>query len=302
MGLVITGNNQLAFDAVCCAIIGVDPLSVPHIRLAYEAGFGPVDLDQIEIGGEVTLQEAKARAKGFRVGLIRVEEYFEGTNIKAYAGPPPSDTTDYCWGGCPGSMEEAVEIMRLFDDRTDAKMPKTHIVFGDYKGAIDAKEGENVVFSGDCASYEGNIAGELVQIKSKYVDRSTKNPLDAKSDDIFVKMGKMTGKLWNAGKGKGREGKNVIRMEGCPVSVAEQVLLLVKLGKLKNPYFDMDQATPFVSSYFGWRIHELMRRMLRMPYQLPGESLRGAARPPQNLPTTSESKRLPLGSSVPEKA
>lgn len=287
LGLVITGNNQLAFDAVCCAIIGVDPLSVPHIRLAYEAGFGPIDLDQIEIGGDTSLLEAKARAKGFRVGLIRVEEYFEGTNIKAYAGPPPSDTTNYCWGGCPGSMEEAVEIMRLFDDRTDAKMPKTHIVFGDYKGTIDAKEGEKVVFIGDCASFEGNIAGNLVQIQSKYVDRSHKNPLEAKADDIFVKMGKMTKKLWNA--------DNVVRMEGCPVSVAEQVLLLVKLGKLNNPYFDMEQAAPFVSSYFGWRMHELMRRMLRMPYQLPGETVRGAARPIQNLPPGTAPKALSPG-------
>jgi len=28
---------------VCCQIIGIDPLSVEHIRLAYERGFGPVD-------------------------------------------------------------------------------------------------------------------------------------------------------------------------------------------------------------------------------------------------------------------
>ena len=38
---IIMGNNQVAFDAVCSHIIGVDPLSVPHIRLAYEHGFGP---------------------------------------------------------------------------------------------------------------------------------------------------------------------------------------------------------------------------------------------------------------------
>ena len=126
LGLVILGDNQVAFDAVCCHIIGVDPLSVDHIRLVYENGFGPVDLDQITIDGDVTLEEAKQRANGFRVGLIRVEEYFEGTNITAHAGPPPeSDLDDYCWGGCPGAMEEAIEIMRLFDSGTDEKLPKT---------------------------------------------------------------------------------------------------------------------------------------------------------------------------------
>ncbi len=58
------------------------------------------------------------------MGLIRVEKYFEGTHITAYAGPPPeSEKTDYCFGGCPGAIEEAIEILRLFDhevDREDA--------------------------------------------------------------------------------------------------------------------------------------------------------------------------------------
>jgi len=27
MKLIIMGNNQVAFDAVCCQIIGIDPLS-----------------------------------------------------------------------------------------------------------------------------------------------------------------------------------------------------------------------------------------------------------------------------------
>ncbi len=273
--LIVTGNNQVAFDAVCCAIIGVDPLSVPHIRLAHERGFGPVDLGQIKIGGELTLAEAQARAKGFRVGLIRVEEYFQGTNVQAYAGPPPSDTTDYCWGGCPGAMEEAVEIMRLFDDKTDAKMPKTHIVFGKYEGTIDAKPGEKVVFIGDCATFKGQVAGNTIDVKSLYVDRSTKSPYAATSEDIFAKMWGMTRKMWNA--------TDVVRLEGCPVSVAEQVLLLVNLGKLKNPYMDPSQSIPFTSAYFTWRTQEAMRRLMQQPYQRSGIGERGAARPPQNL-------------------
>src|SRR3954463_6679825 len=89
LGLIVMGNSQVAFDAVCCSIIGIDPKSVDHIRLAEEYGFGTTDLSKIEITGDVSLTEAKARAKGFKVGLIRVEKYFEGTNISAYAGPPP---------------------------------------------------------------------------------------------------------------------------------------------------------------------------------------------------------------------
>jgi uncharacterized protein (DUF362 family) len=272
LGLVITGDNQVAFDAVCCHIIGLDPLSVPHIRLAYERGFGPVALSDIEVSGGVSLEEAQGHAKGFRVGLIRVEEYFKGTNIQAYAGPPPSDTVDYCWGGCPGAMEEAVEIMRLFDTATDTKMPKTHVVFGAYDGPIDAKPGEKVVFIGDCAKYSGTIAGKPVQLASLYRDRSTQDPLTATSDDILVKMWKTSKKFWS-----GKD--DVIRLEGCPVSVAEQVLALVKLGNLKNPYFDIEQARPFMSAYFGWRLHELAQKLLGIPYQSSATYTRGQAEP-----------------------
>ncbi|MEO7092967.1 MAG: DUF362 domain-containing protein, partial [Polyangiales bacterium] len=124
LNLLILGNNQPAIDAVCCQIIGVDPHDVEHIRLPHERGFGPIDLKDIALSGDVTLEEAKARAKGFKVGLVRVEKYFEGTHITAYAGPPPNkELTDYCWGGCPGALEESIEILRLFDAKCDEKMP-----------------------------------------------------------------------------------------------------------------------------------------------------------------------------------
>ena len=92
LGMIIMGNSQVAFDAVCCSIIGLDPMSVDHIRLAAEHGFGTTDISNVKISGDVSLDEAKARAKGFKVGLVRVEKYFEGTNITAYAGPPPTSS------------------------------------------------------------------------------------------------------------------------------------------------------------------------------------------------------------------
>lgn len=280
MGMVLMGDNQVAFDAVCCHIIGLDPLSVPHIRLSHERGFGPVDLDQIHIVGDLTLEEAQAKARGFRVGLIRVEEYFKGTSIRAYAGPPPGGRgEDYCWGGCPGALEEAIEILRAFEANADEGMDPLHIVFGNYQGEVDAKPGEKVVFMGDCAAFHGKIHGKQVDLASVYVDRSQKTPHKLKYEDIFAKMAKTQWKL-----GPGREG-DVMRITGCPVSVAEQVLTLVTLGKLKNPYYDPDNIVSFTSSYFSWRTHQAIHRLLkRQPYQVAGPTPRGAARPSQNLP------------------
>ena len=289
MKLIVMGTTQVAFDAVCCRIIGLDPLSVEHIRLAYERGFGPVEPEKIRLSGDVSLAEAQRRAKGFRSGLIRVEDYFKDSNIRAYAGPPPGGEQEYCWGGCPGGIEEAVEILRLYDPSADdkfGKMPKLHIVFGAYDGPIDAEEDEPVIFMGDCASYHGNIAGKRVDMPSAYEDRSGKNPREAKHDDVFLKMSKTGRKL--------RELKttNVIRMPGCPMSIAEQTLALVKLGKLKNPYYDLQQALPFTSAYLSWRTRQALARLRGEPYAKPGPTPRGAARPAQNLPPPGASRVL----------
>ncbi|WP_437801538.1 DUF362 domain-containing protein [Sorangium sp. So ce693] len=274
LGLIIMGNNQVAFDSVCCQIIGVDPRSVEHIRLASERGFGPMDLGDIEIAGDVTLEEAKHKAKGFKVGLVRVEKYFEGTNITAYAGSPPEpERTDYCWGGCPGAIEEAIEILREYDKECDAKMPRMHVVFGAYDGPIDAKPGEKVIFIGDCATYKGKIGDQLVSIESLYRERSARDPYTAKHDDVLAKMVKVTTKLAMA------RNETTLRLEGCPVSVAEQVLTLVTLGKTKNPYFAPDQLLDFNKAYVAWRGASLAKRLAGKPYQVHGACPRGEAAP-----------------------
>lgn len=274
LNLIIMGNSQVAIDSVGCHIIGLDPMSVDHIRLAAERGFGTVDLDAIKLSGDVSLDEAKKRARGFKVGLIRIEKYFEGTKISAYAGPPPEpERTDYCWGGCPGAFQEAIEVLRLYDAQCDDKLPRMHIVFGAYEGDIPAQPGEKVIFIGDCAKWRGELAGEFVQIESLYRDRTTKDPHSAKHDDIFVKMATVTGRMWKA------ESKSHVRLAGCPVSVAEQVLAVVQMGEVRNPYLDPRNAMPFQKSYFQWRAHTTAQRLRGQPYQQPGPCHRGEAAP-----------------------
>jgi uncharacterized protein (DUF362 family) len=279
LGLVILGNCQAAFDAVCARIIGVNPHDVEHLQLAHERGFGPLDLEDIEITGDVTFEEARAKAHGFKVGLVRVEKYFEGTHITAYAGAPPEkEKTDYCWGGCPGAIEEAIEILRLYDKDCDAKMPRMHVVFGAYEGRIDAKPGEKVVFIGDCATWEGKINDKLVKIESLYKDRSTRDPYTVKHDDIYSKMVTVTAKLAMSGKDE------PLRLEGCPVSVAEQVLALVSLGKTKNPYLAPDEVVRFNLAYMAWRGVTLAKRLGGTPYQIKGRCHRGEAAPDVTAP------------------
>lgn len=271
LGLIIMGNSQVAFDAVCCHILGLAPRSVDHIRLAEDYGFGTTDLSKIELSGDVTLEQAQERAKGFRVGLVRVEKYFEGTNITAYAGPPPeSEHSDYCWGGCPGAIEEAIEVLRVYDKETDQKLPRLHVVFGAYDGPIPAAPGERVVFIGDCAKWRGEIAGKPVEIQSLYRDRDTIDPHHASAEDIFSKLARAKSKMRG----------DVIRLKGCPVSVAEQVLALVSVSDVKNPYLDPAQIMGFGRAYLGWKSRVALNRLQRKRYQRQGAfAQRGAAAP-----------------------
>ncbi len=274
LGLIIMGNSQVAFDAVCATIIGLEPRSVDHLRLAEDYGFGCSDVSKVKITGDVTLAEAQQRAKGFKVGLIRVEKYFEGTKISAYAGPPPEpEHSDYCWGGCPGAIEEAIEILRVYDAQCDERMPRLHVVFGAYDGPIDARPGEKVIFIGDCATWQGDIAGKPVQIRSLYKDRDNLDPHTIQHEDIFKKMAVTTKKVAAAG-------GDVIRLEGCPVSVAEQVLALVSIAKLKNPYTDPKNVGQFLRGYLGWRSRVVLNRLQRKRYQQNGTfAERGEAAP-----------------------
>jgi hypothetical protein len=182
-------------------------------------------------------------------------------------------------------MEEAIEILRCIDE-VDQKMPPVHLVFGKYEGEIDAKKGEKVVFIGDCAEFSGKVADTQVDVKSMYVDRSKLDPHHAKHEDIYVKMVKTEQRMFAA------RNKDVVQIGGCPVSVAEQVLLLVKLGKLKNPYFEPSQAVTFTSCYMSSRTQTLIQRLAGKPYQRSGATPRGAARPSQNLPKPGDSRAL----------
>ena len=113
-----------------------------------------------------------------------------------------------------------------------------------------------------------------MQIQSKYKDRSTLDPHHARHDDIFKKLGVTTAKAAI------NKNAQFIRLEGCPVSVAEQVLTLVAVGGLKNPYMDPGQVSHFTRSYLGWRSRVALNLLQRKRYQTNGTfAHRGHAAP-----------------------
>jgi hypothetical protein len=170
-------------------------------------------------------------------------------------------------------MEEVIEVMRIVDEQCDAKLPKIHLVFGKYDGPLDIGYGEKVVFIGDCVHWEGDLAGELVQIRSKYTDRAELDPHSAKHNDVYARMLRMAKKL------RELKSRPFIRLEGCPVSIGELILLLAELGGIKNPYFHPKMAVGFNRYYLQWRASDAWKRITGSKYQVHGPSERGAAMP-----------------------
>jgi hypothetical protein len=126
------------------------------------------------------------------------------------------------------------------------------------------KPGEKIVFIGDCAKYEGTVGDKVISVESLYRDRATKDPHEAKHDDILAKIFSVRSTL--------REARNepFVRLEGCPVSVAEQVLALVMLGGTKNPYLSPSEAMRFNKGYLMWKSAMAGKRLRGIPYQKHG--------------------------------
>jgi hypothetical protein len=149
-----------------------------------------------------------------------------------------------------------------------------HVVFGKYDGPIAAAPGEKVIFIGDCVDWKGQLQGKPVQIRSLYKDRSTLDPHHARHDDIFKKLAVTTAKA------AVNRNASHLRLSGCPVSVAEQVLALVAVGGLKNPYLDPRQSSKFTRGYLGWKSRVALNLLQRKRYQQQGAyAHRGQAAP-----------------------
>ncbi len=53
LGVFIGGEDTLAVDAVGCHAMGIDPWEVEHLRLASEWGLGCIDIERIEVVGDL---------------------------------------------------------------------------------------------------------------------------------------------------------------------------------------------------------------------------------------------------------
>ena len=282
LGLLVIGTNPVATDAICCRIAGLEPEQADHIRMAGAMGLGPTGLDEIELRGDVGLDEAceRARQGGLHDDRVRVEPFFEGTNMRGLAGPPPDpERTDYCWGGCPGASQEAYDIIKQLQPDAGQKVKPLALLYGAYTNReLQLRPGERLLIFGDCARFDGQLRGQPTRIDSCYVARRQRCIHQAKATGVVTKT---LAVLWMLLR---KRKQPYLRVKGCPVSVAEHVLLMSLLGGLRNPYLDPRVVVPFVRAWTANVIIKFFKRIIgRM-------GLRPLPHPPGSYPAVDQAE------------
>ncbi len=258
LGAIVMGTNSCAVDTVGCHMVNVDPHDLVQLKLASERGFGPMDLAQIDVGGDFPLEEVQAKTQDFEFCLERVDDYFgDDTNLSCTVGTfPEKHSADYCWGGCPGALQEAMHIFRGFYPDVDKKMGKTRYVVGRVEGPLNLSEDERVIFMGDCTRWEGRINGKSVKIDSSYQTSGEVDETKTKSNDMILKF------LATQFHTLRHKSSRYIHVKGCPVSVAQHVNYLAAMANIHNPNLDPRLVVPVNISYYQMQFKRMANRLL----------------------------------------
>jgi len=259
LGAVLMGTNACAVDTVGCHMVHVDPENLIHLRLASTRGFGPIRLEDIEVGGDFPLDEVRNKTVKFEFCLKRVDDYFgPESNLSCTVGTfPEAHSADYCWGGCPGALQEAMHILRGFYHDVDRRMGKVRYVVGKVEGPLQLADGEKVIFAGDCTGWHGRLDGREVRIESRYRRPQDVDERRTKSNDMLLKTAQALHGCFRNRKSR------YLHAGGCPVSVAEHVHYIAAVAGVKNVNFNPRIAIPVNVAYWQMRAKRCLNRFTR---------------------------------------
>ena len=259
MGAIVMGINSCAVDTVGCHMVHVDPKDVIHLRYASERGFGPMNLEEIDVIGDFPLKEVQEKTRTFKLTMEHVDSYFgKDCNLSCTVGTFPEEhSPDYCWGGCPGALQEAMHMCKGFYPNVYKDMKKVRYVVGKLDTPLELDKDERVIFVGDCTSWAGKIDGKYVKIENNYKSPKEVDERKTKSNDMILKTCKTIFSCLI------HRNSRYIHARGCPVSVADHIHYLSTIGKFKNWSFDPRMVFPVNIAYLQMRIMRALNRSIR---------------------------------------
>ena len=152
LGVIVMATNPVAHDAVCARMFHLDPRQIPHLRLAHERGYGPLDIADVDIQGDMPLSSIQEKTKDWKTGFIRVDEVDCG--IEVLAGEP------YCTGGCHGVFLDWLYMIKDRKPKLWKKLPPWTVVIGKYSGDVAA---ERVLVLGTCSEVRGRCKAKKIR-------------------------------------------------------------------------------------------------------------------------------------------
>jgi len=258
MGAIVMGTNSCAVDTVGCHMVNIQPEDVIHLRMTAERGFGPLDLEEIEVIGDFPLDEVQDRTRDFKFCMENIDTYFPDTsNLRCEVGTfPEKHSSDYCWGGCPGALQEAMHIFKAYYPDIYQDIQKVRYVVGNVTQPLELDDDEKVIFAGDCTRYNGPVGDQEVSIASSYRTTSEVDEKKTKSNDMILKT---INSLLPA---YFRKNRRYVHAKGCPVSVGDHVHYLSVMGKVKNINFDPRLMFSVNLSYWIMRLKRFVNHCL----------------------------------------
>ena len=145
MNLIVASQDVVAIDAVCSAIMGIDPLEVPITRLGQSEGIGICDLAMIDVRGE---------------SIESVMKYFRRSGIWN-----PVGATDrikvFAGGACRFCLAQVgAAVKRLGCDGKLDNLEDICVIIG-HNPPTPLKDYKNVYIIGDCAG-DAEIEGTFI--------------------------------------------------------------------------------------------------------------------------------------------
>jgi hypothetical protein len=163
LGAILISNDPVAVDMAAARILNYQPEEVAHLVEARDRGYGSLDFGDIEISGDVSIEELSAKTRDIESAFQDLQKL--KTPIKFYEGVNPK-TGNLCYGGCICSIKGALGTAEKKYPGNIAGAKPGGIVMGYYKGDV-IHPGQPVAFIGSCSGVEGKLeCGKLIRIKN----------------------------------------------------------------------------------------------------------------------------------------
>jgi uncharacterized protein (DUF362 family) len=165
LGAILIANDPLAIDMVAARILNYQPEDVGHLVEARERGYGTLDLRDIEIKGDVSIEELADKTSKIETPYsVNWDVQKVQSPVKFYPGINP-ESGRKCVGGCLNALAGSLATSELYYPGLVGGLKGMGIVIGYYKGDV-VHPGEKVALIGSCAGVEGELAaGKIIRIK-----------------------------------------------------------------------------------------------------------------------------------------